>query len=136
MPMVSDRKLSANRENAKKSSGPKSHRGKRRSARNALSHGLAVPIGTIAALRGDVETLALSIARANGQEVISESSRQAAEAQLDIFRIRNCRAAILNKYHSMPATETLYDELNESLAKFERYERRAFSRRKRALRSM
>ena len=45
MSMVSDRKLAANRENAKKSSGPKSQTGKHRSARNALSHGLAVPIG-------------------------------------------------------------------------------------------
>jgi hypothetical protein len=133
--MVSDRKLAANRKNAKKSSGPKSETGKRRSARNALSHGLAVSIGNIAALRGEIETLALSIALANGRQAITESSRQAAEAQLDLLRIRKCRAAILTKYHKVPATETSYDELNESLARLERYERRAFSRRERALRS-
>jgi hypothetical protein len=38
--VVSQRQISANRRNAKASTGPKSMRGKRRSARNALKHGL------------------------------------------------------------------------------------------------
>jgi len=37
---VSSRKLAANRRNAKKSSGPRTAEGKRRSSRNAISHGL------------------------------------------------------------------------------------------------
>lgn len=86
----------------------------------------------IAALRGDIEALALSIARANGEQEISELSRQAAEAQLDIIRVRKCRAAILSRHHNRPATAAAYDELNKSLDRLERYERRAFSRRKRA----
>lgn len=60
------------------------------------------------AFRGDIETLALSIARANDQQAISELSRQAAEAEPDILRIRKCRAAILNKFHNRAATETSY----------------------------
>ncbi len=36
---VSDRKLAANRENAKKSTGPRSERGKARSSQNAYKHG-------------------------------------------------------------------------------------------------
>src|SRR5215218_3603767 len=38
--MVSERKRAANRANAKKSTGPKSKRGKKKSSRNALTHGL------------------------------------------------------------------------------------------------
>ena len=134
--MSSDRRLAANRENARKSSGPKSGTGKRTSAQNSLRHGLAIPVRNIAALRGDTEKLALSIARASGQQTISEFSRQAAEAELDLLRIRKCRAAILDKFHEFPATEAAYGELNRNLASLERYERRAFSRRKRALRAM
>jgi hypothetical protein len=37
---VSERKLKANKENAKKSTGPKTSRGKANSRRNALKHGL------------------------------------------------------------------------------------------------
>jgi hypothetical protein len=39
---VSERKLKANRENAKKSTGPRTSRGKGFSRRNALKHGLFV----------------------------------------------------------------------------------------------
>ena len=127
--MTSDLKVASNQKNAKNSTGPKSDAGKRRAARNALSHGLAVPVSNIAALQSDIETLALSIARASGERAITELSRQAAEAQLEILRIRSVRAAIF-------ATETSYDELNNRLASLERYERRAISRRKRALRAM
>jgi uncharacterized coiled-coil protein SlyX len=127
--MASDLKLAANRRNARKSTGPKTNKGKRRSARNALSHGLAVPVRNISALRSDIETLGLSIALASGERTITELSRQAAEAQLEILRIREVRAAIL-------ATYTSYEELTKKLAGLERYERRAFSRRKRALRAL
>lgn len=60
--MTSDLKLASNRKNAKSSTGPKSDGGKYRSARNALSHGLAIPARNIAGLQSDIESLALSIA--------------------------------------------------------------------------
>ena len=126
--MTSGLKVASNKKNAKNSTGPKSDAGKRRAARNARSHGPAVPVSNIAALQSDIETLALSIARASGERAITELSRQAAEAQLEILRIRRVRAAIF-------ATEISYDELNNRLTSLERYERRAFSRRKRALRA-
>ena len=126
---TSDLKLASNRKNAKSSTGPKSDGGKYRSARNALSHGLAIPARNIAAMQSDIESLALSIARASGENAITELSRQAAEAQVDILRIRKVRAAIF-------ATETSHDELEKKLSSLERYERCAFSRRKRAFQLM
>jgi hypothetical protein len=135
MPVPSDRKQSANRENAKKSSGPKSDAGKRRSSLNSFSHGLAIPVAKIAALRDDIEALALCLARAAGQESISQWSQQAAEAELDLVRIRKCRAAFHTRYHGVPVTRASVSQLDKSLAVLERYERRAFSRRKRALRA-
>jgi hypothetical protein len=80
-------------------------------------------------LRGDIATLALSIARACGETAATELSRQAAEAQLEIFRIGKVRASIF-------AANIPYDELNDRLASLERYERRAASRRISALRAM
>src|SRR5947209_8232696 len=134
--MISDRKLAANRENARRSSGPKTDIGKHWSAKNALRHGLAIPVKNIEALRGDIESLALSIARASGLQAASELSRQAAEAELDIQRIKKTRADVLRRFYSMPETKNAYVELNKSLARLERYERRASSRRRRALSAM
>ena len=42
--MITPRKRIANRRNAQKSSGPKTEDGKRRSAVNAMQHGLSVPL--------------------------------------------------------------------------------------------
>ena len=129
MPVTSDRKISSNRKNAQKSTGPKSVAGRRRIAQNALRHGLAIPVSTIVALQGDIEALALSIARATGTKTATELSQQAAEAQLEILRIRRARAALLS-------ADLDHDERNRRLASLERYERRAFSRRKQALRGL
>jgi hypothetical protein len=41
-PSISDRKLAANRQNAQRSTGPRTERGKRNSRRNALKHGVLV----------------------------------------------------------------------------------------------
>jgi hypothetical protein len=88
-----------------------------------------IPARNIAAMQSDIESLALSIARASGENAITELSRQAAEAQVDILRVRKVRACIF-------ATETSHAELEKKLASLERYERRAFSRRKRAFQLM
>jgi hypothetical protein len=135
--MTSDRKAASNRNNAQKSTGPRSEAGRWRSRRNAFRHGLAVAIGTDPSFSKDIEALATILASCGNGQSVGEFARQAAEAEVDLLRIRKLRASRLNAFHGNPeAVSKDYLELNESLAKLDRYERRAFSRRKRALRAM
>jgi hypothetical protein len=68
---------------------------------------------------------------------VSEHAREAAEAELDLLRIRKVRAFLIETLYfaDAPAPAGITD-LNRELAKLERSERRAFFRRKRALRAM
>jgi hypothetical protein len=45
--MISQARLEANRSNAKKSTGPRSEEGKRRSSRNAITHGMTAKISLL-----------------------------------------------------------------------------------------
>ena len=60
--MTSDRKIKANRANARASTGPRTVDGRTRSARNALRHGLSLPVCSDPALCEEVEALARDIA--------------------------------------------------------------------------
>jgi hypothetical protein len=59
----------ANQTNAKASTGPKTKAGKASSARNALQHGLAIPISSDPALIPQAETIAQTIAGPNASAV-------------------------------------------------------------------
>jgi hypothetical protein len=135
--MTSDRKIAANRNNAKKSTGPRSNAGREASRRNALRHGLAIAIGSDPALHDDIEKLAKLLTSSRGIQKVSESARAAAEAEYDLLRIRKIRASLFEtRYFADTTAPDGLTDLNVKLAKLERYERRALSRRKRALRLM
>jgi hypothetical protein len=134
--MTSDRKIESNRKNAQRSTGPRSEAGQRRSRRNALRHGLAIAIGSDPSFSDDIRRLASILARGNRGQKIGEFAHQAAEAEIDLLRIRKIRASRFNAILGNPETKLDHSELNEELAKLERYERRAFSRRKRAFRAI
>lgn len=89
----SQRRLSANRENAKRSTGPRSTAGKRRSAGNAFRHGLAVPIETLSEFGEDIERLATMACPDCTPEALP-LAREFAAATLDLRRIRQARFAI------------------------------------------
>jgi hypothetical protein len=135
--MTSDRKTASNRKNAQKSTGPRSELGRRHSSRNAFRHGLAIAIGSNPSDSKDIEALATTLERRSGVPNVGEFARQIAEAEIDLLRIRKLRALIFAPVNSNPKAQLAdFSELDESLAKLERYDRRAFSRRKRALRAM
>ena len=133
--MTSERKITANRRNAKKSTGPRTEAGRATSRHNARRHGLATGIGSDPAFRDDIEVLAGLLSRASGRENIREFAREAAEAHLDLARIRKIRAGLYARmrFFGDAPTEDLM-ELGKQFARLERYERRAFSRRKHATR--
>ena len=135
--MTSDRKIESNRKNAQKSTGPRSEAGRHRSRRNALRHGLSVAIGTDPSFSDDIRRLASILARGRSGQKIGEFAHQAAEAEIDLLRIRKLRASRFNAVLGNPEPKLDdHSEFDEELAKLERYERRAFSRRKRALRAL
>jgi hypothetical protein len=128
--MASDRQIAANRRNAKKSSGPRSADGKARTRRNALRHGLSIPSSAIPAFQEDVMLLARALSPA-GKD-IGHDALVAADAEIDLLRIRKCRAALFEESRDRARLVDLADKLD----RLERYERRAFSRRNKALRAI
>ena len=93
--MTSDKQIAANRENAKRSTGPRSAGGKRKSRRNAFRHGLTaetvigvLTLGTLTFLAG-----AIAGASTNIQAVFTTFSSIADQALfltdlLDFFSVK------------------------------------------------
>jgi hypothetical protein len=94
--LTSERKIAANRANARASTGPQTTRGRARAARNALRHALSLPVGSIPALSEDVETLAREIAGPGANAATQELARRVAEAQIDLRRVRHVRHQFLS----------------------------------------
>jgi hypothetical protein len=106
--MTSDRKVKANRANARASTGPKTAQGRARAARNARRHGLSLPVCSDLALSEEVETLARAIAGPNANTETQELARRVAEAQIDLRRVRCARHQLLsdalgNEHYDSPA---------------------------------
>ena len=93
--MISDRKIQANRANARASTGPKSEQGRARSARNALRHGLSLPVASDPVLSEEVEALAREIAGPGADAEMQDRARLVAAAQIDLRRVRCARLQLL-----------------------------------------
>jgi hypothetical protein len=130
--MSSARKLAANRANARRSTGPKTAAGRARSARNAVRHGLSVPVladperrkeaMALAARLGGTPDLALAVARAT----------------LDVERVRERRDQLLTSALAPaegPDQARALGDIALELIRLDAYERRTLSRQKSALRA-
>jgi hypothetical protein len=74
--MTSARKIKSNRANARLSTGPKSVKGRSRSARNALLHGLSLPVSSDPTLSQELAAGARQIAGTDAAPEIQEPARQ------------------------------------------------------------
>ena len=123
--MASEKQIQANRKNAKRSTGPKTAAGRARSRRNALRHGLSLPLtlNTEMAAKADLIRQSLVAEQAKPTQVVA--AIEFAQAQLDLLRIRAVRRQM------MAVPDLVSGDLTHlrRLVALDRYERRALARR-------
>jgi hypothetical protein len=100
--MQRDRKIDANRVNARASTGPKTARGRARSARNAFRHGLSIPVVSDQVLCELILALTRQIAGSDTSAHIQILAHRIAESQVDLLRVRNARHLLLSEELSNP----------------------------------
>jgi hypothetical protein len=93
--MATERQIAANRQNARKSTGPRSRAGKRRSSRNSYRHGFSYGVAAAAEFAKHVEALAQKIAGRGADAVTLEIARSIARAELDLVQIRHVKVALI-----------------------------------------
>ena len=92
--MATAKQIAANRRNGLLGRGPKTSAGKARSSRNALKHGLSIPINRDKTLGRQIEVLARILAQSEAGNVFGQA-RAAAEAGLELARARAALEAVL-----------------------------------------
>jgi hypothetical protein len=137
--MATDRQIAANRRNGSLGRGPKTSAGKARSSRNALKHGLSIPVNRDKTLRRQIAVLARILAQSEAGNVFGQA-RAAAEAELELVRARAVIEAVLTRAGNTAEWNggqgAALIHVLPKLQRLERYERRAFSKRRRALRDL
>jgi hypothetical protein len=94
--MPSERKIAANRCNARKSTGPRSRSGKKHASRNAYRHGLTLQISSTNHA-SQVEKLARRISGNCQDQTTLGFARTAAEAELELARARKVRLSLIER---------------------------------------
>ena len=132
--MTSPAKIRANRRNALKSTGPRTRAGKAIVARNARTHGLNIPAFCDPGFAREVVELAraieTSVTGAEADATGHELACRIAEAIIDWRRVRLAKLPLAATLDADPGDRRALTQL----WRLDRYEARAFSRRKRAIR--
>jgi hypothetical protein len=104
--VTSERKIRANRANARASTGPKTAQGRSHAARNALRHALSLPVHSDPVLSEEVEALAREIVGRDANAEKQELARRIAEAQIDLRRVRHARHQLFSQALCDPEYES------------------------------
>jgi hypothetical protein len=126
--VTSLKQIAANRRNATRSTGPVTAQGKARASGNARRHGLSVPVYRASAVAADIGKFALQLVGDAASRTQIDLARAAAVAQLELLRIRREKQLLLDVLVLGVSSPDM-----QAIRRLDRYERRAKSRRKRAL---
>jgi hypothetical protein len=139
--MTSMRKARANRANARLSTGPRSSPGKARASQNARQHGLSLSALVDPDHSAAVKAWARSLLGDSKSKELQAIALQIAAAQVDILRVRQARHFALTRALTDPwgaygpaSDAEAVAKVAIELAALDRYERRALSRRRFAIR--
>jgi hypothetical protein len=132
--MTSPAKIRANRRNSLRSTGPRTRAGKAIVARNARTHGLNIPTfcdpgfaGEVVELAREIET---SVTGAEADATGHEFACRIADAIIDMRRVRLAKLPLVAALDADPGDRRALTQL----WRLDRYEARAFVRRRRAIR--
>jgi hypothetical protein len=124
--VASERQIVANRRNAQKSTGPRSVEGKQRASRNAYRHGLAAAVGHSGKSAAEIDAFASEIAyAATGSAVAAADAeilafaRAAAQAELDLARLRGMKTVAMSSLMaaaSLPIAAVWHDTEKDLVA--------------------
>src|SRR6516225_2695572 len=90
--MASEKQLRANRENAKRSSGPKTAAGRLKSSRNALRHGLSLPVAADPASSMTACQMAPMLVPEGADDIQVMAAVEVAQAQAQLLRVAVVRS--------------------------------------------
>jgi hypothetical protein len=161
--MTSAKKVAANRSNSRRSTGPRTSRGKTSASRNALRHGLATIPLPQPEVSSRIKRIAEKIVGDNAGSAQYEQAVIIAESEIMMLNVRAASVAVIKHHRDAGPTETNSSGRDQSnleevsggqhadhswsdleamrlalpeLIRLERYERRAKSRRRRAIRRL
>jgi hypothetical protein len=117
--MATARQIAANRRNASKSTGPRSSAAKKRSSRNAYRHGLTLSLASSAAIAKRLDEFSRKIAGDSKSAIIRRHARTAAQAELDLARVRHVKVALIQRVSALGALDA--PQVFGSLAEEMRY---------------
>lgn len=124
--MATEKQIKANRENAKRSTGPKTLAGRLKSSRNALRHGLSIPV--TADTSSPPSRIFELLAPDGASQLQKLAVLEMAQAQIQLQRVAAVRKGLLEKLDlQCPSLDPV-----RRLAALERYECRAQRQRRRA----